>query len=189
MKSKKYTEILKTTAIFPDRVSDFGKIYSYLGFMGEYRELLEEIENYIYSSKDKDTRNIIKEMGDVLWYAGQMYRQHDEIDSFHDLIYRISQIKENKYYSELESTYEDMRVSKLDRLSEYYKKYYRDGTPIPSLILDTYLINNLLYLGVICAELNFSIEDVMEVNYKKLISRKEQGKLKGSGSNRENKNE
>ncbi len=67
-------------------------------------------------------------------------------------------------------------------VAEKVKKHMRDGTSLDELKKE--LGDVLWYLAAIASDLNISLNDIALTNIDKLQSRKERGKLGGSGDNR-----
>ena len=73
-------------------------------------------------------------------------------------------------------------------VAEKVKKVWRDKNGLfleedrNALLLE--LGDSLFYITRLAAELGFSLEEVVEGNFNKILSRKERGTLQGSGDNR-----
>lgn len=67
--------------------------------------------------------------------------------------------------------------------SEKIKKYFRDDT-LDGRLAAKELGDVLWYLTAAANELGFSLQDIAEINMVKLLKRKEEGKLQGSGDER-----
>jgi NTP pyrophosphatase (non-canonical NTP hydrolase) len=70
-------------------------------------------------------------------------------------------------------------------VAEKVKKFYRDGTEIDKKALVKELGDVLWYLTAISNLIGVGLEEVMEVNYEKLLKRRATDTLHGSGDNRE----
>jgi NTP pyrophosphatase (non-canonical NTP hydrolase) len=70
----KYQKLASKTAVYPNIGNNF--IYPTLGLVGEAGEIAEKIKKIIRDDEGKITirkkREIIKELGDVLWYIAQL---------------------------------------------------------------------------------------------------------------------
>lgn len=69
--------------------------------------------------------------------------------------------------------------------SEKIKKWIRDQKPLDCQLAMKELGDVLWYLTAAAREMGYSLQDVAEVNVVKLLSRKKQGMLGGSGDTRE----
>jgi NTP pyrophosphatase (non-canonical NTP hydrolase) len=73
-----YQELALQTAVFPGRGEVGGAMYLALGLCGESGEVAEKIKKYfrdgIPKNVDPDTwiEDLVKEVGDVLWYAANL---------------------------------------------------------------------------------------------------------------------
>ncbi len=74
MNFKEYQQRSLTTALYPDRGSNF--IYPTLGLCGEAGEVSEKIKKVVRDRQgvidDQVRAEISKELGDVLWYVSQL---------------------------------------------------------------------------------------------------------------------
>ena len=73
-------------------------------------------------------------------------------------------------------------------IAEKFKKIYRDKnsefSPEDAIEMTKELGDVLWYVSVVCTYLGISLQDVADLNIKKLQSRMQRGALKGSGDNR-----
>jgi NTP pyrophosphatase (non-canonical NTP hydrolase) len=69
MEFKKYQELAKTTAIYPENAKIF---YPCLGLAGEVGEICEKIKKHVRDSRELDKEDLTKELGDVLWYLSAL---------------------------------------------------------------------------------------------------------------------
>lgn len=69
MEFKKYQELAKTTAIYPESAKIF---YPCLGLAGEVGEICEKIKKHVRDGRDLDKEDLTKELGDVLWYLSAL---------------------------------------------------------------------------------------------------------------------
>lgn len=153
---RQYPDIIKKTAIFPKIVDDFSLAYFIIGFYDELSEYFEKIEGN--ASKEE----IIKEVGDVCWYACGLC---DQLGI--DFIELLESPKvENKNINSL-------------RLLGMVKKYYRDNKELSvDLVKETLLVILQKILEP------FNIDEVLEINYNKLLTRLENNTVQGDGDNR-----
>lgn len=176
-----YQPIVKLTAVYPDTVSGFGLNYTYLGILDEYEEYTTErikLEFHEEKPSIELRSDYVKECGDLIWY----------ITALCDILkLNTSDILMNK-----EAIYNNdrNRIYVIGDLAGNIKKHYRDNKPI-----NKELFTNVL--KTLCAEIHtdieyinstdidkITLEEILDVNYKKLINRKENNKIHGDGSNR-----
>ncbi len=71
-----YQRLAEQTAVYPGRDSDAGLNYCLLGLGGEVGELLNKQKKVLRGDYGDDVilanKHLIKELGDVLWYASQI---------------------------------------------------------------------------------------------------------------------
>lgn len=76
-----YQEIAATTAVYPGQDNVGGAMYLALGLGGEAGEVQEKIKKYFRDGIPKDMdpdvwiEELVKEIGDVLWYAAMLCKQ------------------------------------------------------------------------------------------------------------------
>jgi len=75
-------------------------------------------------------------------------------------------------------------VGESGEVSELFKKFLRDGTPIDKTNLKKELGDVLWYLCNIAADNDITLEDVASANILKLADRKAHGAQRGSGNDR-----
>lgn len=171
MKIEEYHKITDETAVYPESVNNFGLAYLYLGLIGEVEELFSLFD------KDKQVRmqEFINEFGDIIWYATSIYKLLN-ID-----VKEIDNAYNNKF--DIDPT-TDIDINILS-ISQDIKKFYRDNKPI-----DIERVK-LVISDVICScrdvlfksnnnEL-IELDDVLDINFKKLSERKKENKIKGDG--------
>ena len=170
-----YKDIIKKTAVYPEKVDNFGLAYSWLGLLGEAEESRTVYEEFINEQNPTEElkNNLIKEIGDVCWYATN--------------ISVILDLDLNKVFNLGGNFYEKLNSTKsIVAYSENIKKYYRDNKPINKEEAQSVL--NLLISGMFLSLERFdfvSLDIVLEKNYNKLIKRRETNTLNGDGDNRE----
>lgn len=79
MDFKKYQKLSRKTAIYPNKDKNF--VYPTLGLVGEAGEVAEKIKKVLRDKKgvvdQKTKQEIMKELGDVLWYLAQIATELD----------------------------------------------------------------------------------------------------------------
>ena len=170
MEITQYQDIIQKTAIYPKHL---GPAYTTLGLIGELGELATAVTK-------GDRENVKKESGDTLWYITATCNE------FGIPLQEVFVTMPKKWVTYLEdpniSINEAILIS--TELSEIVKKFCRDR----EIKLDILKIKlNHIYRQVvsIISHYGFSINEVLEANYVKLIKRRETGTLHGSGDNRE----
>jgi len=70
----KYQKFTSSTAVYPKQGKNF--IYPLIGLQGEVGEVSEKVKKVIHDDKGKLTEEkrleIVKELGDVVWYISQL---------------------------------------------------------------------------------------------------------------------
>lgn len=176
MRLCEYAKMARSTAIYP---ADDWFVYPSMGVGGEIGELCEKLDC-------GDIPGIRKEMGDVLWYVA---------NTAIDAGLRMDELVDGcETFADLQRVpFADVTPLKMAAnalvICELAKKFLRDdgGKMFPTrrekvkLALGT----TLLSLTSLCRSLRqFDLAEIAEENNTKLRSRKERGKLQGSGDNR-----
>lgn len=138
--------------------------YLFLGLIGEIGEVAEKLKkiirdkNRIISFEDKE--EIKKELGDVFWYFAILcYSRNVKVN--------FSNILNNEY---LNCNFGEIMYEISDAAN--YFLYYHNFSYF-------YEVFNRL-----CLKLEFSLQDVLYCNIRKLSDRQLRGKIKGEGDNR-----
>lgn len=178
MKLHKYQTIINKTAVYPYEVKDFGVAYTFLGLVGEYSELIAALTKYSYYKQDK--KLLLKEIGDVYWYVAAICNELDidieEVITLNPryIQYSLDEIKD----------YLIRELAIVTGMAENIKKFYRDNKKIDVSLF----CHNLYEMGLLLAELSVkldsSVEEVLKMNYDKLIKRKKNNTIKGDGDDR-----
>lgn len=179
-------------AQYPGRMDKDGIVYCLMGLGGESGELLEKIKK-IYRDKngtiDEEAKDwLIQEIGDVLWYCSQIYSElRLPFENFPAIPNNIKEIKDFQNYIDGDFYDKERTIQQLIRRGFFL--LYSAGR-----LLGDHTYNNkikkenmtvILYnLVSICIETGISLEHAASANIEKLYSRKERGKLQGSGDNR-----
>lgn len=191
MRITDYAERAYSLAIYPRSAKC---IYPIMGIGGEVGELIEKIQ---HGGTDEE---IIKELGDVLWY---LVATHEDIEwSFIDSVRYFADLRGNKgTFSDVQDHiarhYENDGTMNIDitelsiyagKILEIGKKALRDNAgKIPDTkkkVIGKYCMLILQQLCLICHTWGFNLDDVAQGNIDKLFSRRDRGVLGGSGDNR-----
>ena len=175
-----YIENTSKTAIYPgaDNNGYHAIFYSALGLADEAYEMFEATE----PEKRK------AELGDLLYYFARTVKEFRiDVDALKQEAEDLSE--QMKVFSMKEALHQVL--SPACKINGLTKKYLRDEdfrTNSPSKEKRTKVQFELACLlnGIynICNLLNVNIADIAEMNLDKLFSRKERGKLQGSGDTR-----
>jgi NTP pyrophosphatase (non-canonical NTP hydrolase) len=168
-------EALKTK-IYPE---DFtGILYTTLGLVDEVYEFYESI-----GSGDED-----KELGDVCWYVACL--SYELGLDLNDTEVLSDELEDQVFFHSIFDATEQMKSS-ASKICGIIKKYIRDEQfwiykPSTSKkgkaqVELAYIILSVYY---ICEHLGITWHEVVQMNLKKLNSRKQRGKLQGSGDDR-----
>lgn len=65
MDFREYNDFVKSMKVFPEK---FAIIYPTLGMMGEAGEVSEKVKKWMRGDRELDKAELVKEVGDVLWY-------------------------------------------------------------------------------------------------------------------------
>lgn len=166
MKLKEYENIIAETAIYPKEIKQsFGLAYCMLGLNEEFQEFIDAVYE-----KDK-----IKEAGDVIWYITAMATEVNTT---------ISELWLEMATENIDVIYVSSVQKAITRLNGNVKKYYRDGKDYSSEIKHVLKIV-LVFLKDYFSKCSRNLSDILEINYNKLIKRRETNTLHGEGDNRE----
>ncbi len=175
MNVKDYKEIIKKTAVFPQKVDNFGVSYLFLGLLGEIDEMSSSL-NALYTFKgenqDELEKNVVKEVGDVFWYVTGL---SNEMGLDVEKIFSLESCELPKNYS-------------FNVMAENIKKFYRDGKELNKKVISDYL---QCYIKAVMDNIskfksdNLTMENIMKTNYDKLMKRRETNTIHGDGDNRE----
>lgn len=172
MEINDYKEIIAKTAIFPNEVTDFGLAYSWLGLIEESEEARNAFETFRVDTKnDKNKKALVKELGDVCWYITNIaVIENLDLEEIFTMRTNLSDLIGGKT---------------ITAYCGNIKKYYRDGKAVDKQELTnilTLLINGMM-LSVNLYDIK--LETVLEINYNKLMKRRETNTIQGDGDNRE----
>ena len=74
--------------------------------------------------------------------------------------------------------------SEAGEVADKFKKHVRDGKPLYAENVAKELGDVLWYVAMLSEQLGYSLDEVANMNLDKLFSRKDRGKIEGSGDNR-----
>lgn len=175
MELSKYQTIIAQTAVFPKSVDQFDLAYGYMGLMDEWIEWINELELFDLHNK---VPNVIKEHGDWLWYMTSLCVFLDiPLENVFRSIDRPKSLDEISFIN---------RINKeLLGYNGRVKKFYRDSKPIDKVQF-IYIMQLMYSYGEHVADrIGYSIPEVLQVNYDKLIKRRETNTIHGDGDHRE----
>lgn len=172
MNLDEYIVKARTTALYPDLGSNI--YYPTLGLAGECAEVFDKVHF------DAQGDEIVKELGDVMWYVANVSTELNVVDT-------LETCEPSFIGSELDVC--TFMVISCGRICEAVKKTMRDTTDgvMPEKKLETVMfeLNQIImYVGIIAEMYDSSIDAVCQINIDKLFSRKERGVLTGDGDNR-----
>ena len=175
MNTTAYKEIIAKTAVYPKQVDNFGLAYAWLG-------LIDETEEF-YEVPIDEVKRLKKEFGDAIWYICAVCNEAGA--SFEKVI--------SAYLAMVIST----PAPTVNNYTGTIKKYYRDNTPLNVNELEIVLAGHLfdmyfwaydmteIHPEMQVVDLKELLPEVLDMNYQKLIARRETNTLHGSGDNRE----
>lgn len=154
------------TAIYP---REYRIAYPALGLIGELAELREAVaqcDSYTHNS-----RPVLKEAGDVMWYCANLAADLGVDLSTLDTHTLLSVFPSEKYIGDF---------------AEKVKKLIRDGSDDKREAVLAFITLAIAAVRTTCHNFShdFSFENVLTTNLEKLESRKERGTLQGDGDNR-----
>ena len=190
MKITTYMEKSRSLAMYHDKSPFANFTYPALGLAGEVGETIDKL-TLVSTPKHE----IIKELGDVLWYT-----TNTPIDAgldFLDLVNIMTGMLPVATFTELGNKLaygNDARSSLIrlpiyvGRIAEIAKKMIRDNSgvlpPEKLPVVKDSTCQILLCLFDICTQWSINMDDVAQANIDKLFSRRDRGVLSGSGDNR-----
>lgn len=191
MKITTYMEQSRSVAMYHDKSPLANFTYPALGLAGEVGETIDKL-TLVSITKNE----IIKEIGNVLWYAVNISIDAgldfiDLVDIMTDSVRPIDTFTElgNKlaYGNDARSSLIRLPIY-VGRIAEIAKKMIRDSAgELPSekipVVKDS-ICQILLCLFDICSQWSINMDDVAQTNIDKLFSHRDWGVLSGSGDNR-----
>lgn len=189
-----YQKIATDTALYPNiliGISIYHEaqakwVYPVLGLGGELGELAQELwEDIIVSD------NIIKEVGDVIWYISAICSEMNILMSDVTGCSNFTTFQDRVLYSERQPILKDLLLEafiEIGIINENAKKSIRDSKGIISLervqTIKTSLGRILAILAIICKRQGLNFDAVAQTNLDKLATRKANGTISGSGNDR-----
>ncbi|MCP4665126.1 MAG: hypothetical protein GY849_02075 [Deltaproteobacteria bacterium] len=137
--------------------------------IGEYAGKIAKLKRGDYSYSENYRLEILKELGDICWALNEIAILHNcfiESNFFKKVKGLRNIIKNNLNNLEKHTLFLEMQTNLL--IENNYNSFY----------------NYFGLIDVISREYNSSIEEIFEMNIKKLTDRKNRGKIKGNGDNR-----
>ncbi len=160
-----YKKAALSTAYYPG----FGEniLYPIIAVFEECGELVEKLEERAPHAE------VAKECGDILWYCAMVFHELQE-----DFVFKV----EKTYMTPL------MLMTKLSRAAGIIKKSQRDNdgvlTEQKKEELLSYMDFVLSFVHNVGSQIDYTIEEICDMNIKKIESRKSRGQLSGEGDNR-----
>lgn len=209
-KLEKYAAFVKETAIFAD---DIGIVYCGTKLNGEAGELAQKIDELVAlkSSNTNDgvfwtveqprVNDVLLELGDVLWYTVALI---GELGYDVCAIRRLAVTRAQGYYPEwapvgqsgVDVVRNTLRINALaGHVGERIGKFIRDRNlghdnaafrqDMPWCGHTAQLLQHMIdMIDSVANEFGYDVFDVLDRNVQKLESRRERGKLSGSGDHR-----
>jgi hypothetical protein len=173
---EEYQQKASVTAIYPHRGEFIGLLYTVCGLVGEARELFQSL-----SIKDKG----VKELSDNFWFFSQVCFEAGI--SIEDVFVEAEELYSQKKYFRIDEPALDI-IDSVCTISEVVSKAVRDDNLILSKEkrskIQFELANSMCGFFGLCKFYQTPWQDVAKINLEKLYSRKDRGKLGGSGDDR-----
>jgi hypothetical protein len=192
MRFSEYTKIAGSTAIYPDRGNNLP--YVVLGLVDGACELMEACEVGVDGISAEDRDRLLKEVGDVLWYASQVTFEANLELGVDDLgtlgvDWPAASLVRSSDVGAFETAASIVMIA--GRVAGFTKKAIRDTggslTEISKIEVGRALVQILILADSLACCINsgmMTLGDVARMNLAKLQSRKERGVIGGSGDNR-----
>lgn len=176
MRFKDYSEKAITLAIYPP---ERGKEYTVFGLIDELGEVSEKID------QNRPDNEIVKEVGDVMWYASAMIHEFDFQDIF-ELFEESRDMQVIKNNAEKEVA--KLALQHGAKLAGRMKKIMRDDDQkyTKKKMDEIYLIlrSILRSLIILVNKMDLNFNEIFTQNLNKLFDRQDRGVLQGDGDNR-----
>ena len=168
MKVEEYSKEVIKTAIYPNIGENFN--YPFKGLVDEFGEVLEILWGY-------EQGNLDKEIGDVFWFGNAL--SHEMGFDFSTIVKSV----ELNY-----RTFDDIVIGmflEITKMAGHLKKLERDGNKekieLVKISLQRFFTGMLL---IIKNRSKITVNEILQLNYEKLISRQKRNVLTGDGDNR-----
>lgn len=165
IKLSEYKKDALATAFYPN----FGNniLYPIIAVFEESGELLEKLDE---GAKPKD---IAKELGDVLWYSAMVFHEINE-----DFEFTI----QKEYMTTDKLMMHNSRIAGIIKKSQRDDNGELNGEKRQLLMMHLNYILTFVYN--VATQIGFTIEDVCDMNIRKIEDRINRGQLSGSGDDR-----
>lgn len=172
-----YVEFTRTTAVYPGRGTDSGRLYVALGLTGEAGEVAEARKKELRDGVSDESR-VLYELGDVLWYLARACEEGDV--TMHRVLVSVAQ--ESFFFSISGDLGLIVLAQYAGQLGEHlvHKKASRDWV----FLFATRAARLLTHIEKQAMERGMTLSALLEMNRSKLTSRKNRGVLHGSGDTR-----
>ncbi len=176
MKLNDYQNEAVALAIYPGVLS-----YPALGLCGEMGELFEAIRSV------HNRENVIKEIGDCLWYIANVANDADlTLSKVCDNDVGFTCLDRHAYWT-IEEAKTKLGVS-VGAVAEAVKKTIRDNHGAlkrkKRKLIKHALYDTMSVLRCFAEEFDTTLEECAKANLEKLKSRRDRGKIQGDGDNR-----
>lgn len=165
IKLSTYKKDALSTAFYPNIGSNI--LYPIIAVFEESGELIEKLDE---SAKPKD---IAKELGDILWYCAMVFHELDE-----DFVFKI----QKEYMTTDKLMMHNSRIAGIIKKSQRDENGKLENDKRENLKFHLNFVLTFVYN--VANQIGFTIEDVCDMNIKKINDRIERGTLSGSGDNR-----
>lgn len=176
MRLKDYTEKARLTAIYP---KERGREYVIFGLIDELGEVSEKLD------LERPDDEIIKELGDVMWYVASTIEEFGFQEVF-ELFEQSRKMNVTKNNAEKEMG--KIALQHGAKLAGRMKKIMRDDDQLytKEKVDEIYLILRSILKAVIIIvnKMGLNFTDIFQRNIDKLYDRQERGMLQGDGDNR-----
>jgi NTP pyrophosphatase (non-canonical NTP hydrolase) len=154
----------------PDELANYA-----LGMVCEAGEVGDIIQKYLFCGYELDTNGLKKEMGDTLWYISNICTLTNiKLSSLiQSPVIKSSIIlgtNESSYISNL-TKYTMGMVCRVGAAGDMIKKHFFHGHELDMNKLESELYNALRNMNYICMILGITMDEVAELNIKKLLDR------------------
>jgi NTP pyrophosphatase (non-canonical NTP hydrolase) len=173
-----YSKIIQETAIYPKEVETYpnynGSEYTKMGLIEEYGEVIGKIKKFFRDDNgiitDRFIENLTLELGDCFWYLCAYCKEENLsfVACFESSKRFNTPISKNLF------THLKLGVASISNLISE-----RDSD-----LKELYVLSTIVNLTSIAENFNIEITDILYQNYEKLISRRKNNTISGSGDYR-----